>query len=128
MPRPLSATDAPNSNALSFGQFLRSKRVEKRISLRKFADLVGVSATYLSQIEQCNVVPPTADRIERIAELLGEDADEWTIRAGRVPDDLCQIISEQSTQIPKLLRAVRGMTSNQLRQLLTATERIKSGD
>ena len=38
-----------------FGQVLREKRVEKKYSLRKFAQLVGISPTYLSQVEQSNV-------------------------------------------------------------------------
>ena len=55
----------------SFGETLREKRLEKGFSLRKFAQLVGVSPTYLSQVEQGNVDPPTADRVKRMAELLG---------------------------------------------------------
>lgn len=42
----------------SFGELLREKRLEKDLSLRKFASLVGVSPTYLSQVEQDNVMPP----------------------------------------------------------------------
>lgn len=48
-----------------FGKMLRGKRLEKKIGLRTFAQQVGVSPTYLSQVEQCNVVPPTADRVRR---------------------------------------------------------------
>lgn len=46
-----------------FGQFLRSKRLAKGFSLRRFAELVGVSPTYLSQVEQANCDPPTAERV-----------------------------------------------------------------
>lgn len=67
-----------------FGQLLREKRIEKGYSLRKFAGLVGVSPTYLSQVEQMNVDPPTADRVKKMAEILGENVDEWTALAGRV--------------------------------------------
>jgi transcriptional regulator with XRE-family HTH domain len=97
----------------------------KKLGLRKFAELVGVSPTYLSQVEQCNVMPPTADRIRRIAELLGENADEWIALAGRVPEDISQIISEQPTEVPELLRAVRGLTLEQLRKLREDAERMK---
>ena len=41
-----------------FGTLVREKRTAKGISLRKFAALVGVSATYLSQVEQGNCDPP----------------------------------------------------------------------
>ncbi|MGE3776318.1 MAG: helix-turn-helix domain-containing protein, partial [Pirellulaceae bacterium] len=39
----------------SFGTYLREKRVAKGYSLRKFAELVDVSPTYLSQVEQGKV-------------------------------------------------------------------------
>jgi plasmid maintenance system antidote protein VapI len=60
-----------------------------------------------------------------MAELLNENSDEWTALAGRVPDDLAQIIQEAPTEISELLRAVRGMTAEQLRKLRQAAERMK---
>lgn len=109
----------------SFGQHLREKRVEKGFSLRKFAESVGVSPTYLSQVEQDNVDPPTADRVKRMAELLGESVDELTALAGRLTEDLPEIIHEAPTEVPDLLRAVRGMTPDQLRKLREEAERLK---
>jgi transcriptional regulator with XRE-family HTH domain len=109
----------------TFGQFLREKRIEKGFSLRKFAEQVGVSPTYLSQVEQDNVDPPTADRVKRMAELLGESVDEWTALAGRLTEDLPEIIRESPTAVPDLLRAVRGMTADQLRRLREDAERMK---
>jgi len=108
-----------------FGQVLREKRIEKGYSLRKFAQLVGVSPTYLSQVEQSNVDPPTADRVKRMAEILGEDVDEWTALAGRLPEDLPEISHQEPKGVPDLLRAVRGMTADQLRKLREEAERIK---
>ncbi len=109
----------------SFGQLLREKRIEKGFSLRKFAGLVGISPTYLSQVEQDNVDPPTADRVKRIAEILGEDIDEWTALAGRLTEDLPGIIHEAPKDVPDLLRAVRGLTADQLRRLREDAERMQ---
>ena len=108
-----------------FGQMVRSKRVAKGFSLRKFAELVGVSPTYLSQVEQGNVMPPTADRVKRMAELLDENPDEWIALAGRVPDDLPEIIQQQPTEIPELLREASGMTAEQLRKLREQAKKLK---
>ena len=108
-----------------FGKMLREKRLAKRYSLRAFAKLVSVSPTYLSQVEQDNVDPPTADRVKRMAELLGENVDEWTALAGRLTGDLPEIIHEQSIAVPDLLRAVRGLTAEQLRELREKAERMK---
>jgi transcriptional regulator with XRE-family HTH domain len=109
----------------SFGRLLRDKRLEKGFSLRKFAEAVGVSPTYLSQVEQGNVQPPTADRVKRMAELLEENADEWIALAGRVPEDLPKIIQEQPTEISELLREASGLTADQLRKLREQARRLK---
>jgi transcriptional regulator with XRE-family HTH domain len=113
----------PDTRA-SFGRLLRDKRLEKGISLRKFAELAGVSPTYQSQVEQGNVMPPTADRVKRMAVILDENPDEWIALAGRVPEDLPQII-QTHTEVPDLLRAVKGLTAEQLRRLREDAERMK---
>ena len=110
----------------TFGQFLRDKRVAKGFSLRNFAELVGISPTYLSQVEQDNVDPPTADRVKRMAELLGESVDEWTALAGRLTEDLPEIIRKEPSAVPDLLRAVRGLTADQLRRLRDNAEQMKT--
>lgn len=109
----------------TFGKALREKRIEKGYTLRKFALLVGVSPTYLSQVEQENVDPPTADRVKRMAEILGEDVDEWTALAGRLTEDLPEIIHERPKEFPDMLRAMRGLTVDQLRRLRDDAERMK---
>ena len=109
----------------TFGQVLREKRVAAGFSLRKFASEVGVSPTYLSQVEQDNVDPPTADRVKRMAELLNENVDEWTALAGRLAEDLPEIIRGAPQAVPDLLRAVRGLTVEQLRQLQHQAERFR---
>lgn len=108
-----------------FGKALRENRIEKGFSLRKFAELVGVSPTYLSQVEQANVDPPTADRVKRMAELLGENPDKWIALAGRVPGDLPAIIHEEPTAFPDLLREARGLTAEQLRTLQETAKKLK---
>jgi transcriptional regulator with XRE-family HTH domain len=109
----------------AFGEFLRDKRLARKYSLRKFAELVGISPTYLSQVEQCNVMPPTADRVKRMADLLGENPDKWIALAGRVPEDLPGIIQKQPTEMPELLREASGLSADQLRQLREQLRKIK---
>jgi HTH-type transcriptional regulator, competence development regulator len=111
-----------------FGEVLREKRMEKKLSLRKFAQMVGISPTYLSQVEQMNVDPPTADRVKRMAEILGENEDELNALAGRVAEELPEIINEEPTEVPDLLRAVRGMTAEQLRRLREAAQKMKEDE
>ena len=43
---------------MNFGDFIANKRIEKDISLRKMAQLVGVSAPYWSDIKKKRKNPP----------------------------------------------------------------------
>lgn len=54
-----------------FGDFIVAKRTEKGISLRKMADLVGLSAPYWSDIEKNRKNPPSLDKLELITTILG---------------------------------------------------------
>lgn len=112
------------SKKKTFGQLLREKRTAKGYSLRKFAKEADVSPTYLSQVEQDKVSPPTADRIKRIAEILDECIDEWMAYADRLTDELPDII-HSNPAVPDLLRAVQGMTPEQLKKLRAAADIIR---
>ena len=111
-----------------FGDLLRATRIAKGYSLRKFAELADTSPTYLSQIEQAKVErPPAADRVRRMAELLGQDGDEWVSLVGRIPEDLTDYIKSEP-QAPALLRAVKGLTADELRALIEQVkEKQKDG-
>jgi len=106
-----------------FGDLLLATRIAKGYSLRKFAEMVEVSPTYLSQVEQAKSErPPTAERVRTMAQLLGQDPDEWIALAGRIPADLTEIIKNEPQAMPALLRAAKGLTADELRKL---TERIR---
>jgi len=108
-----------------FGQVLRERRVEMGYSLRKFAGVVGVSPTYLSQVEQGNADPPTAERVRKMAEILDANVDEWTALAGRVQEDLPHIIQSRPNTIPELLRTTKSLTPEQVRRLLNQAKKMK---
>ncbi len=113
----------------TFGDVLRERRLAKGYSLRKFAELVDISPTYLSLVEKNKVEkPPTAERVKRMAELLGENPDEMIALAGRVPGDLSEIIQSQPTQMPELLREASGLTSEQLKKLTDQARKFKGKD
>jgi len=102
----------------TFGDLLQATRKAKGYSLRKFAEMVDISPTYLSQVENAKIErPPTAERVRTMAELLGQNADEWIALAGRIPEDLTDIITNEPQAMPALLRAAKGLTAEQLRQL-----------
>ena len=111
-----------------FGAFLREKRVAKGYSLRRFAELLEVSPTYLSHVEQGKVESPlTAKLAKRAAELLGESTDEMVALAGRVPEVLPKIIQSQPEAMPELLRAAKGLTVENLKKLSEQAKKLKEG-
>ena len=112
---------APKKN---FGTVLRARRVEKGFSLRKFAEKVGVSPTYLSLVETGQApYQPTVDRIKKMAELLGADTDEWIQLAGRVSDELEEMNRDNPQMMPALLRIARNMPPAELAKLAAKAER-----
>ena len=111
--------------ANSFGAVLREKRLAKKITLRKFAEQVGVSATYLSQVEQDHFAPPTADRVTQIAELLGEDSDEWIRLADRVPDDVDVMVRQHPKDMPELMRLATGLSPEQFEVIKEQIRKMK---
>jgi HTH-type transcriptional regulator, competence development regulator len=108
-----------------FGMLVREKRTAKGFSLRKFAEMVGVSPTYLSQVEHSNCDPPTAERVRRMAEILGENADELTALAGRVPDDLPSILQKQPARMAAFIREISDFSPEQLQVLTEQARRLK---
>jgi HTH-type transcriptional regulator, competence development regulator len=112
--------------AKTFGTLVRETRLDKGYSLRKFAELVGFSPTYLSQVEQGKVEkPPTAERVRRMAELLDANVDEWIALAGRMPEDLADYISQRPTELPEMLREASGLTGEQIKKLTEQIRRLK---
>lgn len=61
---------------MRFASFLKEKRNEKGITLRKFADLIGVAPSYLSDIEKEKRNAPSPDIIEKMVEALNLSIDD----------------------------------------------------
>jgi|SRR4029453_13429385 transcriptional regulator with XRE-family HTH domain len=106
-----------------FGPKIRIWREEKEIGLRRFADLVGMSPTYLSKIERGDFPPPGEEKIKAIAKELGRDADELLALAGRVASDLEEIIQQKPREMATFLRAARRLTSQDLDRLTRQVEK-----
>ena len=69
----------------SFGKHIRMLREDKKITLRKFAESIGITLTYLSKIEREELTTtPSEEVIKGIASKLGADSEELMIMAGRI--------------------------------------------
>ena len=63
----------------NFGEFLQKKREEKKITLRKMAEMLDITAPYLSDIEKDRRNPPDMDKLEQISTILLLSEDDRTL-------------------------------------------------
>ena len=63
----------------SFGECLQKKRLENEITLRKMAELIGITAPYLTDIEKDRRNPPEIQKLDKIAEILSLTEEEKAV-------------------------------------------------
>jgi len=110
------------------GERIRRKRAEHKLGLRETATKVGISPTYLSRIETMDEkTPPAEDVIRKLATLLSDDFDELMQLAGRVPEDVEDLI-KGDPNMPAFLRTAkeRNFSGDDLMKLLEAKKKGKS--
>jgi len=90
----------------AFGDRLRELRLEQNIGLRELARRVNISAPYVSNIEQGKFDPPSAEIVERLAEELGQDKEDFLLLAGRVDSELMTLAEKDITKV----KMVRNLT------------------
>jgi HTH-type transcriptional regulator, competence development regulator len=107
-----------------FGRRIRELREAKRdkdtsFSLRQFAEKVGVSATFLSKLETGEFDPPKAEKIIKMAELLGVDPDELLALAKKIDPELRDIIQNQPKAMADFLRTAheKGLTAEDIEKI-----------
>ena len=103
----------------NFGEFLQKKREAKQITLRKMAEMLKMSAPYLSDIEKGRRNPPEMDKLDQIAQILLLSAEERTVMldlAGKmrntVAPDLPEYIMERD-YVSAALRTARDLDASE---------------
>jgi transcriptional regulator with XRE-family HTH domain len=109
----------------SFGALVRRGREAKEIGLREMAKKIGVSPTYLSKIERDAFDPPAEDKVRKIAEIIGRDADELLALAGRVSSDLTDIIRQRPREMADFLRAAKGLSAEDIARFARQAQKAK---
>lgn len=104
---------------LNFGSFIRDKRLNKNISLRDVAKQIGVSAAYLSDVENNKSAPLTYGRMISLAGALNLTKEEeygmYDIacsQTGTIAVDIAQYI-ENKEYIILALRASRDLEAGE---------------
>jgi len=112
-------------NPKNFGATIRELREGQQISLRKFADKVGISPTYLSKIERDEFPPPGEETVKKFAEALNQDADELLALAGKVSSDLPAIIQQRPRELASFLRTASALSPEEMAKVTKYVEKMK---
>ena len=103
----------------NFGEFLQKKREAKQITRRKMAEMLKMSAPYLSDIEKGRRNPPEMDKLDQIAQILLLSDEERTVMldlAGKmrntVAPDLPEYIMERD-YVSAALRTARDLDASE---------------
>lgn len=101
------------ASAFQFGRWLRDKRSDAALSLRKFAQQIGDSPSNVCNIENGNRAPwKNESRLRKVAEVLGihQNSEDWETlfgmvrRPGQPPADLARYM--EYPYVPTLLRTI----------------------
>lgn len=98
------------------GEFIRQQREVANVSVRRLAELAGVSNPYLSQIER-GLRRPSAEILQQLAKALKISAETLYVRAG--------LLSEDEAGAPSVREAIGRdpkLTAEQKKTLLNVYE------
>lgn len=103
----------------SLGTNLRRLREAKGYTLRRFAEALGVSATFISKLERdLPTVTASEENLLKMANLLEVSADELLALSRKVAKDVQDVILERPELMTTFLRQAKYMTEEQLRDYL----------
>ena len=93
--------------ANTFGEYIRLARIEKGVGQRELARQLGVSPSYLNDIEQAKRSAPRLDLLKSIKELLSIEEEKFYDLAGFSKDKLPPDIDEYLLDNTEALSLVR---------------------
>jgi HTH-type transcriptional regulator, competence development regulator len=88
---------------MKFGRIRRELRTQSGKGFKRLAPELGVSYSYLSKLEN-EEIGPSEELIERIAEHFGYDRAKLMLSAGKVPEEIVQILQSHPDEAIRMLR------------------------
>ena len=115
---------------MSFAAYIRERRErlrsqDRRYSVRRVAQRIGVQPAYLSKIERGDFAPPSEEKIRLLAQELGEDTDLLLAMAGKVSQDLQAIIRARPQLFADLIRQLKDLPDG---AILRVVREVRDGD
>ena len=97
------------------GAFIREQRRQAELSIRRLAEMAGVSNPYLSQIER-GMRRPSAEILQQLASALQISAETLFVQAGILDAD---VVRGQHTDLEQAIRTAPELTEDQRKALLS---------
>ncbi len=95
---------------LAFGAFLRSSRLDKKMTLREFAKAVEVTPAYISRIETGRDGPPSSGILEKMEDVLKLRRGTLFAAAKEAPREFIEAFTKDQVSkemLPRFMRAVQ---------------------
>ena len=112
-PTPNDVRQGIEDRLADLGEFIRQQREVANVSVRRLAELAGVSNPYLSQIER-GLRRPSAEILQQLAKALKISVEALYVRAGLLSED-------EAAALPSVREAISRdplLTSEQKQALL----------
>ena len=88
---------------MNFGEVLRDLRTKSGMGIKRLAPELGVTYTYLSKLEN-DEVGPSEEFVNRVARYFRYDRTNLMLTAGKVPQDILEILRENPDEAVEYLR------------------------
>ena len=117
-----------------FGDFIKEKRLEKGINLRKLAELLEIAPAYMSDIEKNKRNSPSPEKMAKLAEILSlteEETNEMydiaaSGRENTVAPDISEYVMANDT-VRVALRKAKGLNLG-AQDWLEIIRKMENGD
>jgi transcriptional regulator with XRE-family HTH domain len=110
-------------NEITLGASLKQHRVSRGLSVRAAATQAGIAPMYLSLLERNACGPPSDEKLQSLAEVLGEQHVETLFaKAGRVTPQVVSTILRHPTQWSELIEAAKNLDADHLAGLKTIVD------
>lgn len=93
----------------TFGEIIKQWRLDLRFGLREAARQIGISATYLSRMENNKESVPSEVVLGKMAKIYKKQVDEIFAIADRVPPEIEDVYKKNELnkrKLPELMRTV----------------------
>ena len=112
-----------------FGSYVRERREalnqDGSYSVRKLAARIKVQPSFLSKVERGEQPPPSEAKILALAEELGEDPDMLLAMAGKVSEELRDIIMRRPRLFAQVIRQLADLPDH---ALLRVVRQVRDGE